>query len=278
MRTKLLNAVAASALVAALAGCGGGEVPSPSISLTKLSHEGFEGGATQLVAAPSLPDLLGLLHGVGVFPSLDECNRFRQFRAQCWLDVKDPGNSLMVAGLVDLPCKATDSTSATMSATTELTITVANSGDCGRGSGMAPLPFLSLMAIPLSALPADEITVRLLHTGVSVPVAKMMVDLRRPLNVHSDVLGLTTEVIAAHTTAMADAGTRVVYPGQVSLLAIGTNRWTDTALGCLIPGQKHAPSDARGYVVFLRGSDQPQLAMEYHVSGTTVAFCGRVAY
>lgn len=281
---KLLDAFAAIALSTIVAGCGRGLAPAavvtpPSIPVTELTQEGFLFGAGQpaLMAAPSLTDLLGLLHGVGVFPGLDECNRLPQVRAQCWLDVKDPGNSLMVAAAVEEPCMLTNSVTAALSATDEVTITVVNSGSCGHG-GMAPLPSLSLLAIPLSALPADEITVKLTHTVVATPPAKMMVDLRRPLNIYTDAQTRSNEVLAAVKAATNDAMNRVVFPAQFSFLAIGTDRWTDMGLGCPIPGQAYTPADARGYVVFLRESDQSQLAMEYHVSGTTAVFCGRVAF
>lgn len=289
MRYKLLNAVAATVLLTVVVGCGRNLLPAAvatptsvatasSIPVTELTHEGFLFGAAQpaLLAAPSLADLLGLLHGVGVFPRLEECNRLPQLRAQCWLDVKDPGNSLMVAAAVEEPCMVTNSVTAALTATNEIDVTVVNSGSCGQG-GMAPLPFLSLLAIPLSALPADEITIKLLHTGVATPPAKMMVDLRRPLNIYADVQTRMNEVLAAITAATNDAMNRVVFPAQFSFLAIGTDRWSDSGLGCPIPGQAYTPADARGYVVFLRESDQPLLAMEYHVFGATLVFCGRVA-
>jgi hypothetical protein len=117
-----------------------------------------------------------------------------------------------------------------------------------------------------------------LHVGITTPIAKMLVDLRRPLNVATDMQARMNEVIAADAAATSDALDRVP-PGQSVLLwSIGTSRWTDTGLGCPVQGQAYQPADARGFVVFIMGSDQPQLAIEYHVSGPNLAFCGRVAY
>jgi hypothetical protein len=284
MRCKFRNAFATFALLTVVVGCGSvpadNAVVTPSIPVTVITNTGFGGGAsnTGIVAAPSLTDLLGLVHGLGFFyPRLDECTRVPQFRAQCWLDVKDPGNSLLVAAYVDVPCTVTQSVTAALSLPTEVTIVVVSTPACQNG-GELPAANLSLLAIPLTLLPVDEVTVNVLHTGISVPTAKMMVDLRRPLNVATDMQARVDEFHAATTEATNDALTRVP-PGQTaSFLAFGTNRWTDTSLGCPVLGKPSVAADARGYVIFLRGSDQPQLAMEYHVSGANVAFCGRVAH
>ncbi len=246
-----------------------------SIPLTVIAKQGFRAGPP-LFAAPSLVDLLGLLHGVGVYPDLDECDRFRDLRDTCWLDVQDPGNSLMVAALVDEPCMLTNSITAALVTTTEIGISVANSGSCPKGE--PPGPNLSLLAIPLRALPSDEITVILQHPGIPAHTAKMMVDLRQPLDIHTDVRVRATEVISSIESAERDAIQRVPPGHTVTFQRVGTNRWSDTALGCSVEGQTYQPADAKGFVVFMRGSDQPQLAMEYHVSGPTVVFCGRVAY
>jgi hypothetical protein len=183
----------------------------------------------------------------------------------------------MIAALIDEPCMLTDSVNATLAAaTSEITITVINSGSCPKG--LPPSPSLSLIAIPLSVLPAAEMTINLLHPGIPAHSGKMMVDLRQPLDVHSDLPARISEVIASISTSEKDASNRLP-PGQaVSFLWIGSNRWTDTGLGCPVQGQAYQPTDARGFVVFLRGTDQPQMAMEYHVSGPNLAFCGRVAY
>jgi hypothetical protein len=275
MRSKLLNGSAAIALLTAWWSCG---ETQPTIAITQLSAYGFGGTGQALLAAPSLVDLLGLVYGMGSRPGLDECQRFQDLRATCWLDVKDPGNSLILAGVVDEPSCRAASITATSSGTNEVTITVDNGWGCALGGGGASSSsHLSLLAIPLTALPVDEITLKLVHTGLAVPMAKMMVDLRRPLNTHQDVQTVINEVRAASSAVVNDAFSRVA-PGQgFSLLAIGTNRWTDTGLGCPRPGQPFTPADARGYVVFLT-EYHPNSAMEYRVSGANVAFCGRVAY
>jgi len=274
MRSKLLNASAAIALLTAWWSCG----ETPSIAVTQVSPYGFGGSGPALLAAPSLVDLRGLVNGMGPNPGLDDCLRFQDLRATCWLDVKDPGNSLMLAAIVDEPSCQAASITATSSGRNEVTITVDNGWGCAfGGGGTASSPHLSLLAIPLSALPADEITVKLVHIGLAVPLAKMMVDLRRPLNIHQDVQAVTDEVRAARSAAVNDAFSRVAPGRGFTFLAIGTNRWTDTGLGCPRPGQTNAPADARGYVVFLT-EYHPNLAMEYHVSGANVAFCGRVEY
>jgi hypothetical protein len=274
----------AIALTIALAGCSGirasGVVATPqNVPITQLSKQGFRFGANQpaVSAAPSLIDLLGLLHGVGVAPSLDECKRLSYLRAQCWMDIKDPGNSLMVAAFVDVPCMLTDSVTAVMSASNEVTITVMNSGGCLKAATQ-PLPFLTLLAVPLNSVPADEITLKLLHPKLTLPTVKTQVDLREPLNISTDLQGRITEVLGAIRVATDDAVKRVP-PGQsISFLEIWTSRWKDTGLGCPAQGQQVTPANATGYTVLVKGSDQPQLAIEYHVSRAELAFCGRVSY
>ncbi len=285
MSHRLLNALCATTIVVVVTGCGRDLLPvavatPPSISITQLNHpnQGFIGPGPALVAAPSLVDLLGLVHSLGAFPRFDDCAQY-VFRVQCWQDIKDPGNSLLLAAVVDEPCAPTQSVTAALSESVKLTITVANRAGCLNGGGSAPLPYLSLVSIPLSQLPADEVTVVLVHTGVSNRTAKMMVDLRRPLNIGTDEQTRMNEVGAAVAAASDDASTRLSNPAQYSFRALGTDRWTDTSLGCPVPGHSYAPADARGYVLFFSVWDrQPQLDMEYHVSGHTLAFCGRVAY
>jgi len=253
MRYKFRNAFATFALLMVVVACGSVPTESPvaaaaSVPVTVITDTGFGGGSGTpgLVAAPSLTDLLGLVHGLGFYPSLDECTRVPQFRPQCWLDVKDPGSSLLVAAYVDVPCTLTQSVTAALSLPTEVTITVVSTPACQNG-GELPAAHLSLLAIPLTLLPVDEVTVNALHTGISVRTAKMMVDLRRPLNFATDMQARTNEFDAATTEATNDALTRVP-PGQtVSFVAFGTNRWTDTSLGC--PGSScptdNCPSCAR---------------------------------
>jgi hypothetical protein len=167
----------------------------------------------------------------------------------------------------------TDSVTAALTATNEITITVVNSGRCG---GVPALPTLSLLAIPLSALPADEITVKLLHPGMPTYSAKAMVDLRQPLDIHTDLPARISDVKTAISAAERDARSRVA-PGQaVSFLAVDADRWTETGLGCPVQGKAYQPADARGFVIFFSSTDQAQ-PMEYHISGANLAFCGRVA-
>src|SRR5260370_18099447 len=262
MRCKFRNAFAAFALLGVAVGCGSvpadNAVTTPaSIPLTVIANDGLVGGP-MLVAAPTLTDLLGLVYGLGTLTSLDECNRLPQVRAQCWLDVKDPGNSLLVAARIDEPCMLTQSVTAALSLPTEVTISVINTTICI--PRMPPPPHDTLLTIPLTVLPTDELTVRLLHVGLTTPVAKMLVDLRQPLDVVTDMRARINEVIAAGAAATNDAVTRVP-PGQsVSFVALGTNRWIDTSLDCPVQGKSYSPSHARRYVIFLRGSDHPPSA------------------
>ena len=275
MRSRVVGGLAAIALLTAWWSCGTTQTPIP---VTRLTIGGFTGGP-DLLAAPSLPDLLGLVHGWGAFPSIEECQQLRQVRDMCWPQVRDPGDSLMVAAIVEEPPCAATSIASAMSGTNEVTITVVDGWGCTIGSGDVAIPTRSLLAIPLSRLLADEIVIKLQHTGVEAPPPKMMVDLRRPLNIHEDVQTAMNDMRAAIGEAAGDAINRVAAGQSFGLLAIGTDRWTDTGLGCPTPGHVYIPADARGYrVYFLRRSDQPHLAMEYHVSGTTVAYCGQVAY
>ena len=287
MRTRHIDAILATAILSLVCGCG--QVAAPSVSpnvplaMKVLAKQG-PAGAT-LMAAPSLVDLLGLLHGAGVSPGLDDCTQFSQMppiRADCWLDVKDPGNSLLVAAVVDEPCAATNSVTAELPAANELTVTAAHTAAClatpgGPKGGAQGIPTLSLLSIPLTALPSDEITVTLVHTGISVSPTKVSVDLRQPLTIHTSAPAVANDVATAITSAEKDTDRRAASPGQiVSLLAVGTSRWSDTSLGCPNPGQTYSPADARGYVVLLRGGDHT--AWEYHVSGSLLAFCGQVPY
>lgn len=284
MKSRLVS-IFSIGLLAIGIGCGRDLIPTsdatqPPIAVTMLNEQfqGFIGAGPALLAAPSLVDLLGLVHGMGYRPNLDECAAHTQFRAQCWLDIKDPGDALMVATVVDEPCMSAQSVTAALSGITDLVVTVVNPGGCRNGGGSAGLPYLSLLAIPLNTLPADEVTVTVVHTGVTVPPAKVMVDLRRPLNIGTDVRARVNEVDAAKTKASNDATNRLAPGHALSFLAIGTNRWTDTSLGCPVLGHSYSAADARGYIILLKDSDPLQLPMEYHVSGANWAFCGRVAY
>ena len=69
--------------------------------MTVISKNGLVSGP-MLVAAPTMSDLLGLVYGLGTLFGIDDCNRVPQVRAQCWLDVKDPGNSRWRAGVETL--------------------------------------------------------------------------------------------------------------------------------------------------------------------------------
>src|SRR5260370_4273171 len=221
--------------------------------------------------AANVAALLGLVYGLGTLFGIDDCNRLPQVRAQCWLDVKDPGTSLLGAARIDEPCMLTLSLTAALSLPDEVTISVINKNSCI--AGMPPAPHDTLLAIPLTSLPADEITVRLVHVGITTPVAKMLVDLRRPLNIAADMTTRAKDVRAAVTAATNDAVTRVA-PGQSFLLSsVGTSRWSDTSLGCPVQGHAYQPADARGYVLFITASDQPTLQMEHHVSGSNPASC-----
>jgi hypothetical protein len=288
MRLRSVSASVIVALLCVVSGCGNPVKPSvlvtpPAISIAVMAQQGPRGGT--LAAASSLVDLLGLLHGLGVDPSLDECNRFAQIppiRAACWLDVKDPGNSLMIAAVLDEPCTVTTAVSGVLSLD-EITITVVHTGSCSATpgapkGGAQPAPTLSLLSIPLSALPASEITVNLVHTGASIPVARVPVDLRQPLTIHTNVEAVRSDVVTAISSAERDAGNRIAFPAQILFLGIGTGRWTDTSLGCPVAGQSVSSADARGYVVYLRSTGQPNTALEYHASGTQLAFCGQVTY
>ena len=280
MGARSISIALAVILLAVVEGCGPNLSPTaiatpPALPVTVLVNQGYVAGPL-LVAAPSLTDLLAMVHGIGVRPGLDECQRFQDLRPSCWLDVKDPGDSLLIAALINEPCMLTNSVSAALSSTNEISVTVINSGSCP--GGIPPGPSLSLLAIPLSVLPTDEITLDLVHPGIPAHSTRMMVDLRRPLDVHTDVQARIHDVDTAINAAQQDALKRIT-PGQtVTFLGIGTNRWADTSLGCPIQGRAYPPADARGLVVFMRGSDQPQLAMEYHWSGSTLTFCGRVPY
>ena len=290
-------------LVTVLVGCGNPSEPhahtSPTatpLAVAVLSHVGphYLGAYPNLFAAPSLIDIQSLIFAIGSNPNLDDCRRSpaKIMKSQCWLDVKDPGNAMLIGALVEVPC-AESHFSATLSALDEITIVVIDRaspytpgfipsgapspkpGACAKG--FTPAWTLSLLAIPFSALPADELTIKVVHPALDIPVSKTMVDLRRPLNISTDLSARIAEVRAAINLAFQDALTRVT-PGQsVGVVALGTQRWPDTGLGCPVAGQQYAAITSMGYLVLLKGSDQPSLLMEYHASGNTLRFCGRTA-
>lgn len=282
-RKGVLSAVL-TATVGIVLSCGRGFAPSApttptpiELPVTILSAPGFDGGMyfPDLVAAPSLVDLLGLVHAVGAHPSFDDCIRVPGLRSECWLDVKDPGDTLLIGAILAAGCTNTDSVSAQLSDPKSVTIIATHSGGCGRG-GAAGSPEMTLLGIPLAALSPTEIRITLTHVGASAPSSDTVVDLRRPLDLATDARSRMNETIAAITLAGDDA-IRRVGNAQISFAGVGTDRWNDTALGCPTPGRTYKPTTAQGYVVFLRRSDQPQSRMEYHVSASTQVFCGLVS-
>lgn len=263
---------------------------SNQLPVTVLSKIGpnLAGGRQNLFAAPALVDLQGLAFGYWSNPNFYDCRRSQApfFRNMCWLDIKDPGNAMLVGAYVDDLCA--DSTfSATLSAPHEVTITVAyrptprppflqgpaqslKPGQCPQEPTQA---LLSLLAIPLTALPADELTIKLVHPGVDLPAWKTMVDLKRPLNISNDLDSAIGRVGAALKLASSDAASRASLGGSASILWFGTGRWPDTGLGCPVSGQRYEAVTSMGYVIVMKGADQSS-ATEYHVSRNLLRFCG----
>ncbi|MHB8613997.1 MAG: hypothetical protein ACYDAL_16470 [Candidatus Dormibacteraceae bacterium] len=262
--------------------------------LNVLSHSGplYTRDYPDLFAAPSLIDLQGLIYGLGSNPRLSDCQRSQEIRRQCWLDIADPGGAVLVAAYIDIPC-AQSTASATLSGPDEITITVVDQavpvppgflptaapspkpGECPKG---APRPAtLSLLDIPFTAVPADELTIEVVHPALQIPIAKTVVDLKDPLNISRNLNARIAEVRAATEHAFQDAMTRVQPGASVGFLELGTQQWPDTRLGCPVVGGQYAAVASVGYVVLLKGSDQPSLAIEYHESGNLQQYCGRVA-
>jgi hypothetical protein len=260
----------------------------PQISISTLYRGGFLANR-MVLAATSMPDLLGLVYSMHSQPTFDDCYRWIQLQApirkDCWADVKDPGNSLLIAAQVIEACLSTNSITGIISATNTLTITVVSSGQCAPGSGMQAAPSLSLLSIPLDQLPADEVRINLLHTYLhgsfhflpELAAQWTVVDLRHPLDVHNDVQVRMAEVGSSIGAAEADALNRL-RPDQTPYPeVVGTARWIDGSLGCPDPGQTYEARDARGFVILLSWFGQPSnSAFEYHISARTVVYCGQV--
>ncbi len=302
LRRLIAQPISVLTVLAILAGCGAPDNPGAQstsatatpVPFTVLSQAGplYTRDYPDLFAAPSLVDLQGLIYGLGSNPPLNNCQRAQSIRRQCWLDIKDPGDAMLVAAYIDVPC-AQSEPSATFSAPNEITITVVDKaiaipsgflpnnapspkpGECPKGS---PAPAtLSLLAFPLTAVPADELTIKVVHPAIQIPDAKTVVDLKVPLNISRNLDARIAEVRAATEQAFQDALTRLPPGASVGFLELGTAQWPDTSLGCPVAGGQYAAVASTGYVVLLKGSDQPSLAMEYHSSGSLKQFCGRVA-
>lgn len=298
---RTTRAAALLILLALLGGCGklpqGNAQTSPTgstLPFTILSHVGprYLGAYPNLFAAPSLLDLEALVFAVGTNPNLEDCRGSRApiMKSQCWLDMKDPGNSMLIAAYVDLPCSQSD-LSATLSAPNEVTLTVTDyagpfppgflassapspkPGDCPKS--MPSPAMLSLLAIPITSLPADELTIKLVHPLADVAVGRTMVDMKSPLHISGGALDAQIAVAqTALSLASADALKRV-SPGQSTrFLLFGTGRWPDTSLGCPVSGQNYNAVESTGYIVLLKPTDQPSKVMEYHISGSLATFCG----
>ncbi len=297
----ILGAAISFILMAQLVGCAGfrgssaqGSPAASPVSVSILSHQGalVVRDYPSLFAAPSLIDLQGLVFGLGSNPRLSDCQQARVLRGGCWLDITDPGNAMLIAAYVEVPCAQTE-LSAAITAPDEVTITAVDGavavppgflpssapslkpGECPKGAGAAPM--LSLLAIPLSSLPATELTLKVDHVGIQIAEAKTKVDLQRPLNISRNLDARIAEVRAATQLALQDAMTKVPAGKSVGFRAIGTGRWTDTGLGCPVAGQQYSAITAPGFWVMLESSDQPTMALEYHLAGGVEAFCGRVA-
>lgn len=61
-----------------------------------------------VLAAPSMSDLLGLVHGVRMEPEFDQCNEPAQFHSgiprACGTDIHDPGDALLISATVLQAC------------------------------------------------------------------------------------------------------------------------------------------------------------------------------
>jgi hypothetical protein len=211
-------------------------------------------------------------------------------RKACWLDIKDPGNAMLIAAYVDDVC-ASSTFSAALSAPDELTITVTyiptppplrfypspmappKPGACPQDPTQE---LLSLLAIPLTALPPEELTVKLVHPAVDIPAERTVVDLKHPLNTSSNADDAMGRVTAALDRASADAQSRL-GPGYWTTLGwFGPGRWPDSSLGCPVSGQRYDPGTFLGFIVVFRAGGQPS-AMEYHVTEHLLRFCGSTA-
>lgn len=266
--------------------------PPPRLPITVLSHVGPT-SPRSLFAAPSLVDLQGLIFAIGTNPNLGDCrlSRAKVMKSACWLDITDPGNALLIGALVELPC-AENHFSATFSAADEITITAIHRvppyppgflpsggpppqpGFCAKG--ITPAWTLSLLAIPLSALPEDELTIKLVHPAVDLPISRTTVDLKRPVNTSTNLDHAIGQVQAALNLATNDALSRV-SPGQsASIVWFGTDRWSDTSLGCPVSGQHYDAAISPGYIVVVQPTDKPT-STEYHVSGNLLRSCGTTA-
>ena len=137
---------------------------------------------------------------------------------------------------------------------------------------------LSLLAIPISAVPADELTIKLVHPLADIPVGRTVVDMKSPLQISTNLLDAQIKADqAALNQALADALTKG-NPGQsANYRLFGTGRWPDTALGCPASGQQYTAITSLGYVIELQATDQPSSVMEYHVSGSLTRPCGLIA-
>lgn len=262
---------------------------TPPIPVSILGN-GFA-AQRMILAAPSLLDLLGLVHGVGSEPTFDQCNNWVQLHAPaqrgCWTDITDSRKDLFIAAQVLEACLKTKSVTARLSAGNTLTIAAVSYGQCPPGAGMVARPVLSLLAIPLAHLPADEVTISVIHSylagskpffGKLAPL-KTRVDLRQPLDTHHDLQVRMAQVGSAIGAAQADALRRLAPDQWPYPRIVGTDRWTDGSLGCPTAGQTYKAEEARGFVVYLSWLGQPlDSAVEYHVAGGTVAYCGRVSY
>jgi hypothetical protein len=136
---------------------------------------------------------------------------------------------------------------------------------------------LSLLAIPVGALPADELTIKLVHPLANVAMGRTVVDMKSPLHISSAPVDAQIKLAqTALNLASADAQKRVA-PGQSTrFVMFGTGRWRDTGLGCPVSGQNYDAIDSSGYIILLKATDQPSKVMEYHISGSLTAFCGLV--
>jgi hypothetical protein len=191
--------------------------------------------------------------------------------------VVDPGNVLLVAAEVHVPCHYTESITASVWATSpEVDIAVVNPGQC-LGQGTALIPVMSLLAIPRASLPSTEVTVALSHTGASLPRATTIADLREPVMKSESVATRAAEVSRAIQAAREDALRRVSYPLQFVLRTVGFQRWSDTSLGCPKAGQSHEPGQEAGYVIAFQESDANASLLEYHATASNLAFCGVVS-
>lgn len=235
-----------------------------------------QGSGTPIAVSTDLADLQALIIGSGGRPGYDPCPS-QPHRGKCWSELSSPPNTLFVATVLEPFCAQARVIGATLVPPRDLRV-AAEYESCPRGFGSAAVPTLSVLGVPLAALPAEILTVSLdLYSKTSVnpetgETRSTLVDLRTPAMptpspaVRQD--SVRRAVNAAEVAVLADQSRPVGT--QVTQLAVLRTPAADT---CARPSQADPIGAAITLWLGIRSKDAAAASRWFAVTDGRLSQC-----